>query len=94
MYIDEINLLDDHIVDVLLDAAAMGVNTVEREGISYSHPSRFILVGTMNPEEGTCVRSFSTDLVSLLRLAVNGMFRSARRCFEDEWIMSVILAHL
>ncbi|WP_217989065.1 ATP-binding protein [Paenibacillus sp. 7541] len=52
LYIDEINLLDDHIVDVLLDAAAMGVNTVEREGISYSHPSRFILVGTMNPEEG------------------------------------------
>src|SRR6266566_2737014 len=46
------NLLDDHIVDVLLDAAAMGVNTVEREGVSVSHPSRFILVGTMNPEEG------------------------------------------
>ncbi|MCD8501648.1 MAG: AAA family ATPase [Bacillaceae bacterium] len=52
LYIDEINLLDDHIVDVLLDAAAMGVNTVEREGISYSHPARFVLVGTMNPEEG------------------------------------------
>ena len=52
LYIDEVNLLDDHLVDVLLDAAAMGVNTVEREGISLSHPSRFILVGTMNPEEG------------------------------------------
>lgn len=52
LYVDEINLLDDHIVDVLLDSAAMGVNTVEREGISYSHPSRFVLVGTMNPEEG------------------------------------------
>ncbi|KAF5078046.1 hypothetical protein DSECCO2_143920 [anaerobic digester metagenome] len=52
LYIDEVNLLDDHIVDILLDAAAMGVNTVEREGISVSHPSRFILVGTMNPEEG------------------------------------------
>ncbi len=52
LYVDEINLLDDHIVDVLLDSAAMGVNTVEREGVSYSHPARFVLVGTMNPEEG------------------------------------------
>lgn len=52
LYIDEINLLDDHVVDVLLDAAAMGVNTVEREGVSFVHPARFVLVGTMNPEEG------------------------------------------
>ena len=52
LYVDEINLLDDHIVDLLLDSAAMGVNTVEREGISFSHPANFILVGTMNPEEG------------------------------------------
>lgn len=52
LYVDEINLLDDHIVDVLLDSAAMGVNTIEREGISFSHPAKFILVGTMNPEEG------------------------------------------
>ena len=52
LYIDEVNLLDDHVVDLLLDAAAMGVNIVEREGISFWHPARFILVGTMNPEEG------------------------------------------
>jgi len=52
LYIDEVNLLDDHVVDILLDSAAMGVNIVEREGISFSHPARFILVGTMNPEEG------------------------------------------
>ncbi|MBC7359567.1 MAG: ATP-binding protein [Desulfacinum sp.] len=52
LYVDEVNLLDDHVVDVLLDAAAMGVNTIEREGISFSHPARFVLVGTMNPEEG------------------------------------------
>ncbi|MEM3586210.1 MAG: VWA domain-containing protein [Candidatus Jordarchaeaceae archaeon] len=52
LYVDEINLLSDHIVDDLLDAAAFGVNTVEREGISVSHPSNFVLVGSMNPEEG------------------------------------------
>ncbi|MGB6422866.1 MAG: ATP-binding protein, partial [Anaerolineales bacterium] len=52
LYIDEVNLLDDHVVDLLLDSAAMGVNIIEREGISFSHPARFILVGTMNPEEG------------------------------------------
>jgi len=52
LYVDEVNLLDDHIVDILLDSAAMGVNTVEREGVSFTHPANFILVGTMNPEEG------------------------------------------
>jgi Mg-chelatase subunit ChlI len=52
LYIDEVNLLDDHVVDLLLDSAAMGMNIIEREGISFSHPARFILVGTMNPEEG------------------------------------------
>jgi Mg-chelatase subunit ChlI len=50
--VDEVNLLDDHVVDLLLDSAAMGINVVEREGISFQHPARFILVGTMNPEEG------------------------------------------
>jgi magnesium chelatase subunit D len=53
LYVDEVNLLDDHLVDSLLDAAAMGENIVEREGISHRHPSEFILVGTMNPEEGS-----------------------------------------
>ncbi len=52
LYVDEINLLEDHIVDIILDAAAMGVNYMERDGVSYSHPARFILIGTMNPEEG------------------------------------------
>src|SRR5215470_5086301 len=52
LYVDEVNLLDDHVVDLLLDSAAMGINIVEREGISFQHPARFILVGTMNPEEG------------------------------------------
>ncbi len=52
LYVDEVNLLDDHLVDVLLDSAASGWNTVEREGISICHPARFILVGSGNPEEG------------------------------------------
>ena len=52
LYVDEVNLLHDHLVDVLLDAAAMGVNSVERDGVSVTHPARIVLVGTMNPEEG------------------------------------------
>lgn len=52
LYIDEVNLLPDHLVDVLLDVAAMGVNTVQRDGLSESHPAKFTLIGTMNPEEG------------------------------------------
>ncbi|SDJ92037.1 VWA domain-containing protein [Natronorubrum texcoconense] len=52
LYVDEVNLLDDHLVDVILDSAASGVNTVERDGISVSHPAEFTLIGTMNPEEG------------------------------------------
>lgn len=64
LYVDEVNLLDDHLVDTLLDASAMGVNTVEREGVSFRHPARFILVGTMNPEEGE-VRPQLTDRFGL-----------------------------
>ena len=52
LYVDEVNLLDDHIVDIILDAAASGVNQLDREGISKRHPARFVLVGSMNPEEG------------------------------------------
>src|SRR5207237_5590041 len=52
LYIDEVNLLPDHLVDGLLDAAALGVNTVQRESVSVAHPARFILIGTMNREEG------------------------------------------
>lgn len=52
LYVDEVNLLEDHLVDLLLDAAASGVNRVEREGLCLTHPARFLLIGTMNPEEG------------------------------------------
>src|SRR5205814_4813099 len=52
LYVDEINLLADHLVDVLLDVAVSGVNRVEREGMSHTHPARFVLVASMNPEEG------------------------------------------
>ena len=52
LYVDEVNLLHDHLVDVLLDAAAMGRVHVERDGVSHSHDARFVLIGTMNPEEG------------------------------------------
>jgi magnesium chelatase subunit D len=52
LYVDEVNLLADHLVDALLDAAASGINRVERDGVSHSHPARFLLVGSMNPEEG------------------------------------------
>jgi len=52
LYVDEVNLLADHLVDVLLDASAMGRNHVERDSVSVSHPARFVLIGSMNPEEG------------------------------------------
>lgn len=98
LYIDEVNLLDDHVVDLLLDSAAMGVNIVEREGISFSHPARFILIGTMNPEEG----DLRPQLLDRFALAVeirgiadarqrvqimerNLKFESAPEAFYKEW---------
>lgn len=77
LYIDEVNLLDDHVADILLDAAAMGVNVVEREGISFSHPARFILVGTMNPEEGE-LRPQLLDRFGL-QVTVEGIMDPAER---------------
>ena len=85
LYIDEVNLLDDHVVDLLLDSAAMGVNVVEREGISFSHPARFILVGTMNPEEG----DLRPQLLDRFALAVDirGLGQSADRVAIMERIL-------
>jgi len=77
LYVDEVNLLDDHIVDILLDSAAMGVNTVEREGVSYSHTAEFILVGTMNPEEGE-LRPQLLDRFGLC-VAITGIMQSEDR---------------
>jgi Mg-chelatase subunit ChlI len=81
LYIDEVNLLDDHVVDLLLDSAAMGMNIVEREGISFAHPARFILVGTMNPEEGD-LRPQLTD-----RFALSVEIRGIREARERVSIM-------
>ena len=77
LYIDEVNLLNDHLVDVLLDAAAMGRNYVEREGISVSHDAEFMLVGTMNPEEGD-LRPQLLDRFGLA-VEVDGVFEPAER---------------
>ena len=77
LYVDEINLLDDHICDLLLDAAALGVNTVEREGVSVSHPARFLLVGTMNPDEGD-LRPQLADRIGL-RVVVEALADPGRR---------------
>ncbi|MBA2376124.1 MAG: magnesium chelatase subunit D family protein [Actinomycetota bacterium] len=72
LYVDEVNLLPDHLVDLLLDVAAMGVNHVEREGVGIAHPSRFLLVGTMNPEEGE-LRPQLLDRFGLSVEAAGGM---------------------
>jgi len=77
LYIDEVNLLPDHITDSILDAAASGWNTVEREGVSVSHPARFILVGTMNPEEGE-LRPQLADRFAL-HLTVEGIYDMGQR---------------
>ncbi len=77
LYVDEINLLDDFVVDALLDAAAMGINTVEREGVSVSHPSKFIIVGSMNPEEGE-LRPQLLDRIAL-QVEVAGIFDLEQR---------------
>ena len=68
LYVDEVNLLDDHLVDILLDSAASGWNTVEREGISIRHPARFVLVGSGNPEEGELRLNYWIDLVCTPKL--------------------------
>ncbi len=99
LYIDEVNLLDDHVVDVLLDSAAMGMNIVEREGISFSHPARFILVGTMNPEEGDLRPqlldrfALSVDIVGIhdarQRVTImerNLSFEANSEAFREKWL--------
>jgi len=99
LYIDEVNLLDDHVVDVLLDSAAMGVNSVEREGISFAHPARFILVGTMNPEEGDLRPqlldrfALSVDITGIrdprdrvLIMERNLAFEKDAEAFRAEWL--------
>jgi len=99
LYIDEVNLLDDHVVDVLLDSAAMGVNVVEREGISFAHPARFILVGTMNPEEGDLRPqlldrfALSVDITGIRdprnRVAImerNLAFEKDNETFREQWV--------
>ena len=77
LYVDEVNLLDDHLVDILLDSAASGVNKIERESISFSHPARFMLIGTMNPEEGELRPQFLDRFG--LSLSVCGVETSSQR---------------
>jgi Mg-chelatase subunit ChlI len=99
LYIDEVNLLDDHVVDILLDSAAMGMNIVEREGISFAHPARFILVGTMNPEEGDLRPqlldrfALSVEIRGILEprqrvqiMERNIAFETDPEAFREEWL--------
>jgi magnesium chelatase subunit D len=90
LYVDEVNLLHDHLVDVLLDAAAMGRATVERDGVSVTHPARFVLVGTMNPEEGELRPQLldrfglTVDVVASRDPAVRVEVMRARLAYEAE----------
>jgi magnesium chelatase subunit I len=83
LYVDEINLLDDYVVDVLLDSAAMGINTVEREGVSISHPARFIIVGSMNPEEGE-LRPQLLDRIARQNRFMENPQRMREQFFEEQ----------
>jgi Mg-chelatase subunit ChlI len=104
LYVDEVNLLDDHLVDILLDAAATGISIVEREGISYTHPAGFMLVGTMNPEEGDLRPQFLDRFglsLSVSSLTDTGMRQAVARRriafdrnpegFVDLWVESQAL---
>ncbi|MFD1733478.1 ATP-binding protein [Deinococcus malanensis] len=86
LYIDEVNLLPDHLVDVLLDAAAMGVHRVQRDGLSVEQHARFALVGSMNPEEGRCGLSFWTALACAWMSRHHGKRRSARKSCAGAWL--------
>ena len=104
LYIDEVNLLPDHLVDILLDVAASGINTVQREGLSVTHPSRFVLIGTMNPEEGNLRPQF-LDRFGLMveveaQLDVNERtevvrrrmaFETAPEIFASQWNASQLI---
>lgn len=85
LYVDEVNLLPDALVDVLLDAAASGVNTIERDGVSHSHDARFVLIGTMNPEEGE-LRPQLTDRF--------GLMVELENCFEPQTRQAIVKARL